>query len=718
MKIRGSIINIRIKKAMFIFILFVIGLAAVWDFKLQLYHFLQAETGTVLSNRAEINRLIFQLAIKLVFASLIGVLPIVWGRVFHNKKSGRADGYDKPLFSHKNTDMEEDNFHLNDERFRVALKASHAALFEIDLETKAFLHFDNAESITGISAKRIFEEMNTFAERSLLEYEAAVKERFFHPDDYDVIGASFETVFKGCSTHLEARMRREDGSFVWCKIDVGILAGENGASSHAVGYITDISSMKRRTELLESKAQIDPLTGLYNKATTTALADAILSSEKDGLHALIVLDIDNFKGVNDTLGHAFGDAVLMDVCAKLKALFRSDDIVGRIGGDEFAILMRNVPDTNRVLRKTAEIGRVFRRTYAGEQDNYKISCSMGIIMAEHNNDCFETLYPKADAALYQAKRSGKDMFVLYREEDAEKYSSENKRAHDAEPRCLNDQWNIEDRIFRLLFDAKHFSDSINMALALIGQQYQVSRAYIFENDRDNQYTSNIFEWCAPGITSEKENLQNIKISVGQVSILDCFDENGLFYCNDISTLPDFLKQILESQEIQSTLQMEIVNEGKIGGFIGVDECSGRRVWTVDEIDTLSFLSSILSIFLLKRKAETALAKTLESRLTILNSLPNYICVVNPVTHSIEYANDRMQELIPNIHSGALCYTSLRGGQNAPCKSCLVERIKRGDTDNLEIISENKGVHLSVKALYINWIDNKKMVLLYGQEKES
>ncbi|MEG0833801.1 MAG: GGDEF domain-containing protein, partial [Oscillospiraceae bacterium] len=88
----------------------------------------------------------------------------------------------------------------------------------------------------------------------------------------------------------------------------------------------------------------------------------------------IVLDVDNFKGINDTLGHAFGDLILMDICAKLKAAFRVADIVGRMGGDEFAIFMRNVPDTSGVLKKMTELSASLRQTYEGEKGAYNISC--------------------------------------------------------------------------------------------------------------------------------------------------------------------------------------------------------------------------------------------------------------------------------------------------------------------------------------------------------
>ncbi|MEG1773688.1 MAG: hypothetical protein RR320_02415, partial [Oscillospiraceae bacterium] len=170
--------------------------------------------------------------------------------------------------------------------------------------------------------------------------------------------------------------------------------------------------------------------------------------------------------------------------------------------------------------------------------------------------------------------------------------------------------------------------------------------------------------------------------------------------------------------VLSTLQVIIAQEERACGFIGFDECGEYRVWTSEEIEKLSFLAKVLSVFLFKKKAEDELLENLHTRLKILEVLPDYICVVNPETHALVYANGKMQGLLPAAQPGAFCFTTLRGGQSAPCETCLVERIQRGDTDNLEIVSEDRRLRLKVNALSINWTKNQKMVLLYGTEKTS
>lgn len=107
---------------------------------------------------------------------------------------------------------------------------------------------------------------------------------------------------------------------------------------------------------LREKAVLDPLTGLYNKSETqNAIERTIASGTQNEKHAFLIVDIDDFKGVNDTLGHHFGDMVLTDISGKISKLFTKRDIVGRIGGDEFVIFLRNVKGENEVRSRAGEL---------------------------------------------------------------------------------------------------------------------------------------------------------------------------------------------------------------------------------------------------------------------------------------------------------------------------------------------------------------------------
>ncbi|MEG1557568.1 MAG: diguanylate cyclase [Oscillospiraceae bacterium] len=612
--------------------------------------------------------------------------------------------------------QQEQELRMSEKRFSVAINASSGTLFEVDLKKQMYTHFENAERIFGVSSQKLMADTRVFSSLPFAEFVDAVTEYFFYPDDRILAKTKMEKLMKDKKASYEARLRRGDDTYIWARIDLSISLDESGAPARLVGFMSDIDDIKKQSELLKNRVQTDSMTGLYNKVAMTTLSQKVLNDYPNGLHALLVLDIDNFKGVNDTLGHAFGDLVLIEACAKLKAAFRNNDIVGRMGGDEFAVLMKNVPDTSSVLKKATEISGAFRQTYEGEKEKYQISCSIGIIMIEENRESFETLYRKADAALYQAKQGGKDQVVLYRAEEEESYPIDIARTNDEELQNLKVSQNIEAQIFELLYTSKDFNISIGMALAAIGKRYHVSRVAIFENDESEHTTSNVYEWCNEGIPAKMSELQNLKLTENSDSIMDCFDKDGMLYCNDVGELPPYLRHILEARGVLSTLKVTILNDEMTCGYIGFDECKDHRVWTSEEIEKLSYLSKVLSVFLFKKKAEDRVLENLHTRLQILDVLPDYVCVVNPNTHSLEYSNKRMQELFPQVKPGALCFTTLRGGQSGPCETCLIERIKRGDTDNLEIISTDTRKRLRVDALAIKWSNDKEMVLLYGTKK--
>ncbi|MEG2199704.1 MAG: diguanylate cyclase, partial [Anaerovorax sp.] len=613
---------------------------------------------------------------------------------------------------------QEEALRRSENRFSVAINASSGTLFEVDLKKQLYTHFENPQRIFGVDAEKLLEDTRAFSTLPHDEFREAVTHYFFHPEDHTIVSKAMDELTKNGKTSYEARLRRFDNRYIWSRIDLSLSLDALNEPSRLIGFMSDIDDVKKQTERLESKVQTDPMTGLYNKMAMATLANKIILNPSKRHHALLVLDVDNFKGINDTLGHAFGDLVLIDIATKMKTSFRDGDIVGRMGGDEFAILMKNVSDTSSVLKKATALSRALRQTYAGEKKDYTISCSIGIIMIDSNQHGFETLYGKADAALYKAKENGKDQVVLYQEEDMNSYPIECIRTNDEELKKLKESHNMEAQIFELLYTAKDFHISINMALATIGQRYHVSRVSIFENNEDHLTISNIYEWCNDGIPSKISRLQNLQLTLGTESILDCFDENGLLYCSDVREMQPYMRRILESKGALSTLKVIIYNEEKICGFIGFDECKEHRVWTSEEIEKLSFLSKVLSVFLFKKKTELALLENLHTRLEILDVLPDYICVVNPETHTLEYTNEKMKELLPTVRVGAFCFKTLRGGQVGPCETCLVERIKAGDTNNLEIVSSDQKIRLKVNAISINWSNDKKMVLLYGIEKSN
>lgn len=170
---------------------------------------------------------------------------------------------------------------------------------------------------------------------------------------------------------------------------------------------------------LDTKAHFDQLTGILNKRSFEEFVEKTLkTADQSEKYVLILLDIDNFKGINDMLGHAYGDKVLSGVGEILRTIFTKDEqFKGRLGGDEFGVLTK-IPenqynDSNYVNSKCSELCDAFHNNYTGDSGDYKISASIGVAMSPLNGKEFEELYKCADTALYCSKKKGKDTYTIY-----------------------------------------------------------------------------------------------------------------------------------------------------------------------------------------------------------------------------------------------------------------------------------------------------------------
>lgn len=197
--------------------------------------------------------------------------------------------------------------------------------------------------------------------------------------------------------------------FIMKPVDARIAISRINNTLESVRHLKKVLEEQNSWKL---KSQIDEMTHLFNKITTEKMVTSVLSEFPQKKQALIVVDIDNFKSVNDILGHKVGDHIICVVAGVLSSLFRNTDIIGRIGGDEFVVLMRNVPDYNVVTKKAAQLIDLFENK-EGLSIPENISVSVGIAFSDDNDRTFSDLFSKSDQALYMSKKSGKACFSIY-----------------------------------------------------------------------------------------------------------------------------------------------------------------------------------------------------------------------------------------------------------------------------------------------------------------
>ncbi len=251
---------------------------------------------------------------------------------------------------------------------------------------------------------------------SLLLLDGDMKLNIIHPDDINIFKKMYDDMSKGINVeNKKLRIKNNHDNYYYFTFSGIVINDWRNRPYKIIGSLENIDRQERESELLHQKASRDQLTGLYNKVTSQTLISNILEQDETVTHALICADLDNFKMVNDTFGHLYGDEVLMEVANKIKEMFRSTDVLGRFGGDEFVLLIRDIPNVDFIKEKISEFISHFNKIYDVNGREYKISMSIGISIFNRDGLTYEDLYKKADEALYEAKRAGKDMYCIYGE---------------------------------------------------------------------------------------------------------------------------------------------------------------------------------------------------------------------------------------------------------------------------------------------------------------
>jgi diguanylate cyclase (GGDEF)-like protein/PAS domain S-box-containing protein len=288
------------------------------------------------------------------------------------------------------------------QRLDLALDASRVTVWESDLRTGETVL---SEAWAELLGRTPGETRTTVAELSAL----------VHPEEIGRLSRESMEVAQGRREEyaVEHRIRAESGHWKWI-LSRGKVVERDPATGQALrmmGTNLDITARKQGEMRLEQLANYDTLTGAANRNLFgNRLAQAIARSRRTkDRAALMYLDIDKFKGINDTLGHAAGDALLREFAARLKAVVRDTDTVGRLGGDEFAVLMEDVKDAEAPARVAQKILEAMRSPVDAVGKPVTVTTSIGVALFDGAADP-EALAKRADEALYEAKAAGRNTY--------------------------------------------------------------------------------------------------------------------------------------------------------------------------------------------------------------------------------------------------------------------------------------------------------------------
>lgn len=514
---------------------------------------------------------------------------------------------------------------------------------------------------------------------------SSVKQLHTNPEEFTLLNEKDRKKFISVLDKLSEAAEAEKGA---CELPV--IIEESGYKRHyrcqfksiadiagkvfrIIGKIEDVEDEIAKFDEIQAKAMYDSLcVDIYNKATTEEFIKSELKHSTGG--ALLMIDIDDFKSINDNLGHLFGDEFLKQFATILKDVFRESDIVGRYGGDEFFVFVSHA-NTSAAVKKGEII--LERISAIAVPKVGRVKTSIGIAAVTPENREYRQIVKQADSALYQAKNQGKNCVILFDPQTMNEtvFRSTEKDGENNKTVLLSSNPHSEAsiimRVFSALQSGSDIKTSINKMLALVGKHFDVSRAYIFEDSEDGLNCSNTYEWCGEGVVSEKESLQNLSYAVDLGGMYhQTLNEDGILYCHDIKTLNPPIRDILSRQGIKSVLHCAITEDGKFKGFVGFDECRENRFWTREQVDALAYVAKVLATFLINDRNKNRYKNYSRSIESILYNYPEFIYIVDPETRELLYINKRAEKFVGPDKTGITCLDVFCGGkeqENCPLK---------------------------------------------------
>ncbi len=290
------------------------------------------------------------------------------------------------------------------QKYEIAIEATNSAVWEFDIETREVIISNNFENLICRhinSSGNIYEILNEVLEK----------------DYYELVISDIEKFLQGekDSINISVKTNEEDEKDKkWLLIRGNGIKDFQGNVTKLSGIFLDITNMKTQEEYIKYIATHDYLTDLPNRLSFVEILSKEIEKKKQG--TVMLFDIDDFKTINDTMGHIYGDKILKEVAKRLKELIAENVVIARIGGDEFLILLIDIVDKNDIENAIKLIHRTFEKPFFIDGIENKIDFSMGITRFPHDGNNIVRLIMNADTAMYKVKRNGKNSSLFYKED--------------------------------------------------------------------------------------------------------------------------------------------------------------------------------------------------------------------------------------------------------------------------------------------------------------
>lgn len=482
--------------------------------------------------------------------------------------------------SHKNNEVK---YKILQEKYLLMEEVALEIPFEYDVENDLALYSHKLSRLRGLE--------NQKDEFYPLEHISGG----IHPQDRDKFLFTIKkaTISQQTGTidiRINVAEPRNLPQYMWFRLNYKSIIDE-GMVIRILGRMYNVDEDK----LLQEEVKRDPMTGLLNKIESENRAREILEKFSEQNHVIFVIDIDNFKTINDTFGHTFGDTVISDTAEEIRQMFRESDVVGRIGGDEFFVLMRNVP-VECATRKAAELCSRLSKEYSGGEVRRRISSSIGMAVYRQDGTTYEELFEKADRAMYRAKQSGKDGYAFAKVDDEGPLRRVRKITEWRGRLAKNDK-EFLNYANGLMTHARNIDGSLNMLLQQTASRYKLSFIAIYEEHEDKKhviltnYYSDLVTFYSKMVfdkTSKQiDNAMPGEVFVDEKNPLEYLRSSGEKRDNKISD---------EMCENAVSVSGKFEYVGGRTGSVCFLSTEPNRKWTKSELQVFSELTRMIAVF--------------------------------------------------------------------------------------------------------------------------
>ncbi|MDE6024262.1 MAG: EAL domain-containing protein [Lachnospiraceae bacterium] len=579
-----------------------------------------------------------------------------------------------------------------------------------DISEELPYEYDIAEDIITFA-----EKFNNIFDADAIIYNPAVsmiESGLVSTDTKDAFDELFMLAKSGVEFHsTEFKLNTKNNGFQWFFSTFSTIYDEEQNPIRVVGLLRNINSQKMEQQKLLLKAETDLMTGLFNKASTENKIKSHLR-ELDGntYNVLMLVDIDDFKKINDTYGHLKGDEVIVSIADTLKEYTSEYDLAGRLGGDEFCVYFSNLLDTQVACEKADQIANKLRALYPGT-DSCKVTLSIGIA-ATNEQISYDVLLERADTALYQAKLNGKNCYFCY-ENDMERATYENERSSvkaSSDDKVINE-------LLTMLFSDSNTHMAIKKSLDIIGNNYDIDKICIWEYGSTDKFVDCTHQWCKKGISDDRHIKQHTPATVFEE--LNAMGIDGVVYSSDTSLIKLHSSSMNPySEGIRRLIQSQIMLEGNVIGFIGFYSMNSDSVWSSSVITSFKHIFKLLGEAVCAKKSSERMSLLREDTIRIFDTVENSIVIVDRDSYDVMYFNETATEYFPNLTLNSKCYSCMYQC-SGPCRDCALHKTTENQTSKCVKPNKATGETLDVYMSPINWsTGNNSYVLVSNIHKQT